>query len=171
MVFRPTHRTTQGVQSPPVSSASRRYGGLGVIGALDQEWCELVRAHATAASVWADRYDALAACRSLDDVLRAARLNSDPVLGALLTEVSTGDRLGGRVVLQALVGRMVRMAQRDPTLERRRLPRTAVVRDQLLSAESTSGTDRGEPFDGHLASCLARASLDATRRRHVVAVV
>jgi len=97
-----------------VSSASRRYGGLGVIGALDQEWCELVRAHATAASVWADRYDALATYRSLDDVLAAARLHSDPVLGALLTEVSTGDRLGGRVVLQALAGRMVRMAQRDP---------------------------------------------------------
>ena len=32
----------------------------------------------------------------------------------LLTEVSVGDQLAGRVVLQALVGRMVRMAQRDP---------------------------------------------------------
>ena len=39
---------------------------------------------------------------------------SDPVLAALLTEVSLGDQLAGRVVLQALIGRMVRMAQRDP---------------------------------------------------------
>ena len=95
-------------------SASRRHGGLEVLNALDQEWSELVRAHENAATIWADRYDALAACHSLDDVLAVARLNSDPVLGALLTEVSLGDRLSGRVVLQALVGRVVRMAQRDP---------------------------------------------------------
>jgi hypothetical protein len=31
-----------------------------------------------------------------------------------LTEAWVGDQLAGRVVLQALVGRMVRMAQRDP---------------------------------------------------------
>ena len=97
-----------------MSSASRRHGGLGVLNALDQEWSELVRAHENAATIWADRYDALAACHSLDDVLAIARLNSDSVLGALLTEVSLGDRLSGRVVLQALVGRVVRMAQRDP---------------------------------------------------------
>jgi hypothetical protein len=56
----------------------------------------------------------LAPCRTLDDVLSAAQRDSDPVLAALLTEVSIGDRLAGRVVLQALIGRMVRMAQRDP---------------------------------------------------------
>jgi hypothetical protein len=60
-----------------------------------------------------DRLDALAPCHSLDDVLWGAKVNSDPVLAALLTEVFTGDRLAGRVVLQALIGRMVRMAQRD----------------------------------------------------------
>jgi hypothetical protein len=36
------------------------------------------------------------------------------VLAALLSELSIGDQLAGRVVLQALIGRMVRMAQRDP---------------------------------------------------------
>ena len=35
-------------------------------------------------------------------------------IAALLAEVSIGDQLAGRVVLQALIGRMVRMAQRDP---------------------------------------------------------
>jgi hypothetical protein len=55
----------------------------------------------------------LASCRSLDDILSVAKLDSDPVLAALLTEVSGGDQLAARVVLQALIGRMVRMAQRD----------------------------------------------------------
>ena len=56
----------------------------------------------------------LTPCRSLDDVLSVARLNADPVLAALLSEASVGDQLAGRVVLQALIGRIVRMAQRDP---------------------------------------------------------
>ena len=97
-----------------MTSASGRRRGFGVIEALDREWCELVRDHREAATLWAYRHEALAPCGSLDDVLSAARLNSDPVLAALLTEVSIGDQLAGRVVLQALIGRMVRMAQRDP---------------------------------------------------------
>jgi hypothetical protein len=97
-----------------MASASGRRRGFSVVEALDREWCELVRDHQEAVARWADRHDALAPCRSLDDVLSAARLNSDPVLAALLAEVSIGDQVAGRVVLQALIGRMVRMAQRDP---------------------------------------------------------
>jgi hypothetical protein len=85
-----------------------------LVEALDREWRELVHSCPIAATCWLDRHDALALCRSLDDLLWAAKVNSDPVLAALLTEVSTGDRLAGRVVLQAMIGRMVRMAQRDP---------------------------------------------------------
>jgi hypothetical protein len=73
-----------------------------------------VRDHRATVADWADQHDALAPCRTLDDVLSAARLNSDPVLAALLAEVFVGDQLAGRVVLQSLIGRMVRMAQRDP---------------------------------------------------------
>jgi hypothetical protein len=97
-----------------MTSTSGRRRGFSVVEALDREWCELVRDLRETATRWADRYDALASCHSLDDVLSAARLNSDPVLAALLAEVSVGDQLAGRVVLQALIGRMVRMAQRDP---------------------------------------------------------
>ena len=97
-----------------MAGASGRRRGFGVVEALDREWCELVRDHRETAVRWADRHDPLASCRTLDDVLSAARLNSDPVLAALLAEVSSGDQVAGRVVLQALVGRMVRMAQRDP---------------------------------------------------------
>jgi hypothetical protein len=97
-----------------VASASLRRRGFSIVEALDREWCEVVRDHRAAAADWADRHEALARCRSLNDVLSVAQLDSDPVLVALLTEVSVGDQLAGRVVLQALIGRMVRMAQRDP---------------------------------------------------------
>ena len=44
----------------------------------------------------------------------AVQLTSDAGLRALLTEASTGNQLAARVVLQAMLGRMVRMALRDP---------------------------------------------------------
>jgi hypothetical protein len=84
-----------------------------LVEALDWEWHELASSDSAAVTRWGDRHVALALCQSLDDILSAAALNSDPILGALLTEVSTGDRLAGRVVLQSQIGRMVRMAQRD----------------------------------------------------------
>jgi hypothetical protein len=98
----------------PVTGASRRRRGFSAVEALDREWYELVRDHCATAASWADRHEVLTLCRSLEDVLSVARLNSDPVLAALLAEVASGDQLAGRVVLQALIGRMVRMAQRDP---------------------------------------------------------
>jgi hypothetical protein len=103
VVFRPTCRTAPRCQIYRVT----------LVEALDQEWRELVRDHRIAVARWAERHCVLAPCRSLDDILSAAKLNSDPVLAALLAEVSRGDQLAARVVLQALMGRMVRMAQRD----------------------------------------------------------
>jgi DNA-directed RNA polymerase specialized sigma24 family protein len=97
-----------------MASASRRRRGFSVVPALDREWGELDRRYPGAVSRWAERHDVLTSCRSFEDVLSAARRYSDPVLAALLTEVSLGDQLAGRVVLQAVIGRMVRMAQRDP---------------------------------------------------------
>ena len=97
-----------------MTSPSRRRRGFSLVEALDREWCDLGLRHPGTVSRWADRHDVLTPCGSFDDVLSAARLNSDPILAALLTEVASGDQLAGRVVLQSLIGRMVRMAQRDP---------------------------------------------------------
>jgi DNA-directed RNA polymerase specialized sigma24 family protein len=64
-------------------------------------------------AAWAAKYEVLAPCRSLGDVLLAIRNEPDGALGALLTEVSRGDELAGRAVLQAMLGKLVRMAQAD----------------------------------------------------------
>jgi hypothetical protein len=83
-----------------MTNASRRQRGFGIVGALDQEWRELVGMHSEAVMGWAVRHAVLAPYKSLDDVLSAARQPSDAVLSALLAEVSRGP-LAGRVVLQA----------------------------------------------------------------------
>ena len=86
-----------------------------LVEALDREWRELVGSQRIAVTRWADRYEALTPCQTLDDVLSLSKLKSDAVLLALLTEVSQDrDQLAARVVLQTLIGRMVRIAQRDP---------------------------------------------------------
>ena len=86
-----------------------------VIEALNRDWDELVDRHRGSVRGWSRSHGALAECRSLVDVLLAARGQPDAVLGALLTEVSKGDHLAARVVLQAMLGRIVRMACRDST--------------------------------------------------------
>jgi DNA-directed RNA polymerase specialized sigma24 family protein len=97
-----------------MTTGSRGWPGFHLVAALDREWSELVRTDRGTAKRWADRHPALAPYRSLEDILSIATLHSDDVLAALLIEVSVGDHLAGRVILQALVGRMVRMARRDP---------------------------------------------------------
>ena len=84
-----------------------------IVDALNRDWRELVHRDRGTVQRWAQRQAALACCDSLDDVLSAAQLNSDATLSALLTEVSKGEMLAGRIVLQSMLGRLVRMAQRD----------------------------------------------------------
>ena len=70
--------------------------------------------HSEAVMDWAVRHAVLAPYKSLDDVLSAARQPSDAVLSRAPCRGLGGGPLAGRVVLQALVGRIARMAQRDP---------------------------------------------------------
>jgi DNA-directed RNA polymerase specialized sigma24 family protein len=110
-----------------------------------------VRDYRATVAIWADRHEVLAPCRSLDDVLSAAQLNSDPVLAVLLTELSVEDRLPGRVVLQAMIGRMVRMAQRDPR---------ASIDDYLAHLWCVIG---GYPLKRRPARIAANLSMDTLR--------
>jgi DNA-directed RNA polymerase specialized sigma24 family protein len=140
-----------------MASASRRRRGFSVVEALDREWRELDLRHPGTVSRWAGRHDALATGRSFDDVLSAARLYSDPVLGALLTEASRGDQLAGRVVLQALIGRMVRMAQRDPR---------AGIDDYLARLWSAIGNYPLERRPARIAANLSMDTLKAVSQEH-----
>jgi DNA-directed RNA polymerase specialized sigma24 family protein len=90
-----------------------RHRRSGVVEALNREWCMLVRAHRETASRWAADYGVLFGCRSLDDVVQRVVDAPDAVLGALLAEVAKGDRVAARTVFQAMIGRLIRMAQRD----------------------------------------------------------
>lgn len=80
--------------------------------ALNREWAHL-EARATVAR-WAATHPVLAGCGTPDDVLAAIRRTPDPALGALLHEDRQGCPHAARVVLQAMLGKVVLLAARDP---------------------------------------------------------
>lgn len=86
----------------------------GIVQALNQEWVELDHEERNAVDSLADRHPVFIGCRGLGQVLEVVRTDPDSALFALLTEVAAGDRRAGRVVLQAMIGRLVQMAHRDP---------------------------------------------------------
>jgi DNA-binding CsgD family transcriptional regulator len=92
---------------------SNRRRAFHIVDALNAEWDVLASNSMDLTTAWAAKYEVLAPCRSLGDVLLAIRGEPDAALGALLTEVSRGDELAGRTVLQAMLGKLVRMAQAD----------------------------------------------------------
>jgi DNA-directed RNA polymerase specialized sigma24 family protein len=138
-------------------SASHRRRGFSLVEALDREWRELDLWHPGTVSRWAERHAELAPYHSFDDVLSAARLYSDPVLGALLTETSLGDQLASRVVLQALIGRMVRMAERDPR---------ATIDDYLARLWCAIAGYPLERRPARIAANLSMDTLKAVSREH-----
>ena len=83
--------------------------GFHIVDALNEEWDRLAPDRGIAA-LWASKYGVLAACVDLDDVLHAITREPDAALGALLTEVARNDRSAARTVLQAMLGKLVRMA-------------------------------------------------------------
>ncbi|CAA9328067.1 MAG: hypothetical protein AVDCRST_MAG61-2733 [uncultured Friedmanniella sp.] len=82
-----------------------------IVDALNREWASLVDSHAGAVPAWGGKVD----LADLESVLAAARSGHDAVLRDLLSAVQAGNLLAGRTVLQALLGRLVRMARRDRT--------------------------------------------------------
>ena len=69
---------------------------------------------------WAVVADAALAgplCVTAGDALLRARLEGDPWLAQLVVAAQDGDELAGRVVVQAVLGRLVAMARRDSRLD------------------------------------------------------
>lgn len=111
--------------------ARRVLGTRNLVHAMDEEWA--VMADVTESSgangrglrrlvrSWAARYEILADCSTPADVLAQVHRHPDLVLGLLIEIEHTADRpassLAGRIVLQAMLGKMVRMARRDPMAE------------------------------------------------------
>ena len=83
---------------------------------LDAEWAVLQQDASASGSClrWAARVPELAGCRRPEEVRGRVASSPDAVLGHLLAEAAAGDALAGRVVLQALLPKAVRMASVDP---------------------------------------------------------
>jgi DNA-directed RNA polymerase specialized sigma24 family protein len=122
-----------------------------IVNALNDEWDRLVDSRVDTVAAWRGRHPALAGCADLEDVLRAVRRAPDEVLGLLLGEVRAGDALAGRVVLQAMLGKVVRMALRD---------RRAGVDDYVAALWCRVRT---YPLDRRPARIAANLALDALK--------
>jgi hypothetical protein len=94
---------------------TRRLTG-GVLGRLNAEWAVLADdpGASDACGRWARATPTLTGCRTLGEVLAAVPADPDAVLAALLGAAVAGETLAARVVLQAMLGKVVRMARGDP---------------------------------------------------------
>ncbi len=88
-------------------------GDYWIIDALNAEWDQIAFEAQPLVRGWSGNSPRLAGCSSLKDVLEAMRADPDAVLSVLLNESATGEQLAGRVVLQAMLGKVVRMALCD----------------------------------------------------------
>ena len=93
--------------------AIRRTQRFALIAELNEEWGRLIARHRDRLP-WGDE---VAGCHDLAEVLAAIRHRPDPVLGMLIRETAGGDLLAGRTVLQAMLGKTVRLAQTYPQVE------------------------------------------------------
>jgi hypothetical protein len=80
---------------------------------MNAEWNLLAPDGRGSVRRWAERHQSLTPCRCLGDVLLAIHREPDAALSALLTEVLKNDQLAGRVIVQSMFGKLVRMAQVD----------------------------------------------------------
>ncbi len=82
------------------------------VAALNSEWAQM--SQVSLPDAWCEECRALAEVTSLDNVLDAVRSHPDEVLRCLLAQCRSGDTFAGRVVIQAMLPKMVLMAKRDP---------------------------------------------------------
>lgn len=87
-----------------------------LISDLNAEWAQLSERHDEFAHEWSARHTVLAGCQGLPDILADVRSDPDAVFSALLTEAAAGETIAARVVLQAMLGKVVRLAQAHPDI-------------------------------------------------------
>ena len=87
---------------------------FGLIDELNAEWQQLVEGDQSRVTEWAATRPALSRCTDLSDVLGEIGADPDRALAALVALALNGDSLAGRVVLQTMLGKMVRLAQAHP---------------------------------------------------------
>lgn len=85
-----------------------------IVDQLNADWDSLVDDSTVQVERWRLLHSVFERCLDLDDVLSAVRREPDLALHTLLAADAQGDSLAGRVVLQSMLGRTVRMAARDP---------------------------------------------------------
>lgn len=81
--------------------------------ALNADWDYVRSAPSSHARLrhWARSHPALAGHRDLEAILEAIHANPNPPMVALISAHQAGDPLAGRVLLQAMIGRLVRAAR------------------------------------------------------------
>ncbi|MVA74605.1 hypothetical protein GC722_00925 [Auraticoccus sp. F435] len=91
-------------------------GERGLLARLDEEWAGTSAVPVPAVAGWAAALPELAGCTTPGDVLAAVRPSPDAVLGFLLGRAQSEGpdaTLAGRVVVQAMLGKMVLLARAD----------------------------------------------------------
>lgn len=140
----------------PVQSG-RGWARTGIVGRLNAEWLRLAQdpAAESACVAWSRAAPVLSGATTPEEVLRRITRAPDVVLGALLAAAAGGDALAGRVVLQAMLGKAVRMAVGD---------RWGTIDDYVAALWCVIATYPLAARPGRVAANLALETLKAVRR-------
>lgn len=140
----------------PVRSG-RGWARTGVLGRLNAEWSWLAQDPAAEAAcvAWSREAPVLSSATTPEEVLRRITSAPDVVLGALLAATAGGDTLAGRVVLQAMLGKTVRMAVCD---------RRGTIDDYVAALWCVIAAYPLAARPGRVAANLALETLKAVRR-------
>lgn len=82
-----------------------------VLGELNEEWRRLVTEHDAVLVEWRRRQPSLSEVTGWEDLLGQIRRSPDPTLRSLLTLGVSGEGLAYRVIMQALLGKLVLLSR------------------------------------------------------------
>ena len=128
-----------------------------LVNRLDTEWAEI--STQPLPDAWVGACVQLRPHRTLDDVLLAITADPDLVLGFLIGRAQAGDNLAGRVALQSMLGKLVKMS-RTGIAQRTRF----AVNDLVTHLWLTIGCYPLQQRPRSIAANLALDSLKAAQR-------